>query len=479
MVDRRQQKINQRCQLRNMTDDCANKWGCQLVEMSNEDTLQESFRDGVEAANTFQDLVEECCSPFQLLRVESCGSAANMYAINAATDLEPRRCLIACGSYVSGDHGPLQQFTSSHFSDDDRFSIISDPNNCSETSKHVTIAFPYYIPGCENCMVGCVKCREDFDIQKEYEQNCARMLHVTCLKAIANGSPFKSIFFELILHGSGAMLHPRFLKTIVKLARTHQLAIMVDEIMTGGRSGKMLYIQHCPKEFIRNVSYVTLGKWVGCGMVLENPNLTTKIATHDTYRGTSTTIGLSEPYLIFKKVSKCLRFANTRRKQFIERMGLLDHQVWGVGTLIFCHLNRLNSTDGLKTRYLPLLEDIPFMSFKRIAISHCMKSKVAVYIKNQVFKWLFHFQEKENTIDQQLCTYIASNNSEKTVQQYAVLISKLLIHKREVTEQELRTMINNLELAGFVQHNKRYNQVSVDPKWETLILIKKKARFCY
>ena len=51
-------------------------------------------------------------------------------------------------------------------------------------------------------------------------------------------------------------------------AHLHDFGIVVDEIMTGGHTKAMLSTMEKPKIFRKSVQFITMGKWLKCGMVL-------------------------------------------------------------------------------------------------------------------------------------------------------------------------------------------------------------------
>ena len=82
------------------------------------------------------------------------------------------RCLIACGSYVSGDSGPLQSWSTIEFeSGRGPSGIVSldDPKLSSFTLEH-TVALLYSVEGTMS----------DDDLW-EYENECFVLLHIRCL----------------------------------------------------------------------------------------------------------------------------------------------------------------------------------------------------------------------------------------------------------------------------------------------------------
>ena len=47
------------------------------------------------------------------MKLTTNGSDANLYAVTSQTQGNTSGCLVACGSYVSGDSGPLQSWSTS------------------------------------------------------------------------------------------------------------------------------------------------------------------------------------------------------------------------------------------------------------------------------------------------------------------------------------------------------------------------------
>ena len=76
-------------------------------------------------------------------------SNANLYAVTSLTQGNTSGCRIACGSYVSGNSGPLQSWSTSAFKIGSGPACIicpEDPKLTSFTLQH-TIALPYSIEG--------------------------------------------------------------------------------------------------------------------------------------------------------------------------------------------------------------------------------------------------------------------------------------------------------------------------------------------
>ena len=78
----------------------------------------------------------------------------------------------------------------------------------------------------------------------------------------------KCIILELMLAGNGSILSNRLLEQLAYLPIKHDFNFIVDEIMTGGRRGIMLYLLKKLIIFVERATHVTLCKWIQAGMVL-------------------------------------------------------------------------------------------------------------------------------------------------------------------------------------------------------------------
>ena len=69
------------------------------------------------------------------------------------------------------------------------------------------------------------------------------------------------ILLELSLASNGATLSDRALSILAELAGIHGFGIVMDEIMTGGCTKKMLSTMDKPRNFQQAVEFITMGKW--------------------------------------------------------------------------------------------------------------------------------------------------------------------------------------------------------------------------
>jgi hypothetical protein len=330
---------------------------------------------------------------FVLTRVMSCGSDANLFAVVDLTEGDTESCVIAAGSYVAGDGGPLQSWSTNEFSVQRGPSGITSPKAVvNKFTRSHTVALPYIIEGVL-----------DSNTAEEYENECLNELHIRCLIAKVKGSPLKCILMELMLASNGATLSDRALTMIGKLAEKHNLNIVLDEIMTGGRTGTMLMSQTKPKAFTDRVTHVTLGKWLQVGLVLEsatNYHDSTSISGHTTKRGASTIIDCRQVLLYWKEVMTNLGVAEIRRDMVLSKLRVKKDDAWGAGSIIFAPVKRSGMVLGTKNRFLPLLSvDTPIDSFICSKMPDWSKQLVNERIMAGVRQWV-HFHPYADEHDQ-------------------------------------------------------------------------------
>ena len=249
-----------------MSDDLASDWGCDLVCMGclsgrkrkvgvmitilADDRRQGNFKNPIEKTTN---------GLFRLMKLTTNGSDANLYAETSLTQGNTSGCLIACGSYVSGDSSPLQSWSKSAFeigSGPASITSPEDPKISSFTLQH-TITLPYSTEGAMS-----------YDDLHLYEDKCLEHLHILCLYNKVMKNKVKCILMEISLASNGATLSDRALTILRELAGLQDFHIVVDEIMTGGCTKKMLSTMEKPKIFQQAVEFITMGKWLKCGMVL-------------------------------------------------------------------------------------------------------------------------------------------------------------------------------------------------------------------
>lgn len=334
-----------------MGDDCMNQWGCSLSLY----TLKKRSVDIADSRQLRDIIAESFQNEWLLAKVVSCGSDANMYAVMSATNGETNTILIAAGSYVSGDSGPMQSWSTSNFSLKDGVSGVAHPSQVwNQYTREHTVPLPYCIPGVLS------KKR-----QSEYENQCIQKLHLSCLTAKVKGCAYKCIMLELMLASNGASLSDRCLIMLGKLAECFDIHFIVDEIMTAGRTGTMLMTQRKPTEFVQRVTHVTLGKWLQKGLVIVSAKFRDEfmnVDDHTERRMLSIVVDCSLVIKLWKTVMEKLNGSEVRRQLVLKKVRLQESECWGEGTLIFVPVRRNGLIFGLKNRLLPLLDiDLPIL----------------------------------------------------------------------------------------------------------------------
>jgi len=378
--------------LTSMADDLANDWGTSITLLPGEASSRHAgrCRVNIREQSDCRLLRDEVYSTFggnfQLEKVSQSGSDAQLHAIFQATGGDVNSCMVAAGSYVSGSNGGLQNWSTSDFKDMLGPSIILPPQDVRiKFAKTHTVGLPYHIPG-----------TIETEELEAYEDRCLFELHVRCLAARINRAPFKALLMELLLAGNGSTLSDRALTRIGMLAEHHGFCIVLDEIMTAGRTGTMLMLLQKPEPFRMAVRYVTMGKWMGAGLVLACREETERLlyimnevsCRNHADRILSNALDCTGIVAAWREVRKKLGNAQRRREAALKRLRLPESHCWGEGTIIFAPIRRSDICLGLKCRFLPLLDDVPFGTFNRTKKDEWSKGKVNEAIVTGVNAWI-------------------------------------------------------------------------------------------
>ena len=229
------------------------------------------------------------------MKLTTNGMDANLYAETSLTQGNTSGCLVACVGYVSGDSGPLQSWSTRAFeigSGPAGIIGLEDPKISSLNLQH-TIALPYSIEGAMS-----------YDNLCKYEDKCSEHLHILYLYNKVMKNKVTCILMEINLASNGSTLSDRAHTILGELARLHDFGIVVNEIMTGGHTKKLLSTMEKPKIFQKAVEFITMGKWLKCGMVLGSKRQQTilqDLLSRQLPCGASTGTDGNEAYTIFLK----------------------------------------------------------------------------------------------------------------------------------------------------------------------------------
>ena len=139
-----------------MSDDLANDWSCDLICMGHQSGRKWNAGATIvilvddRRQSNFINLVDKTTGRlFGLMKLRTNSSDAYLYAVTSLAKGNTSGCRIACGSYISGNKGLLQSWSTSKFEIGSRPAGIicpEDPKLTPFTLEH-TIALPYPIHG--------------------------------------------------------------------------------------------------------------------------------------------------------------------------------------------------------------------------------------------------------------------------------------------------------------------------------------------
>ena len=317
-------------------DDCQNHWGVHLV--NNSDRCNGTYTE-------FQILIEQWVPGYSAGPLDVAGSASNTQAILHATKDDPSRCLFGLGCYVVGA-GSLQRFSATTIKGNMHYAITIPPTQVpgvTENDMDQIVVLPYHIIG----TVATSKLRVQ-------ERRCIKVLEQQLMAASLEGRPYRAFVLEYMLSGNGGVLSIPFLMDLSGVLRKHDVVIIADEIMTGGRVGpSLLMTLDMPDVVKERVKYITMGKCLQCGVCLYHKTaLKTSLPPP---RGTTTKLANVGQafYCLTKIIQQLLLGAPQRRYEELVKVFKKQHKgdftqqdLWGRGGIIFMAFVRSFSVAG-------------------------------------------------------------------------------------------------------------------------------------
>ncbi len=325
-------------------DTMQNGWGVKYI------THPGNLRRGGRTFSAFKQDVANEVPGFQLYSVQMCGTDANAIAISLVTDYDYSRCLFGIRSYIGGDECH-QALSSSGYQGRNGLAMPKPFDEASPQCQRQTIPLPYHVPS-EHYSTNSLRV---------YENRCLVHMHQRLFCAALSGKPFKAILLEYVLGGNGGELTLLFLEKLGRLLKHFNVSVIVDEILTGGRTGDSVAMtSEMPPEFVERIECITMGKFVGCGLVLCRQGRDCSI---EVLRGFSTSADCGLPSKMWEEVVKRLKLGmlEKRRAKVLKLMRCdgpskkEDH--WGRGLQIYTSYSRGSITQGLRNRCLPRLEE--------------------------------------------------------------------------------------------------------------------------
>ena len=438
-----------------MSDDLHNRWGTNLFVLTKSDKTKYNSQSSIGLEDEFKRIVSKTFShKFHLQKVCADGSSANIFAIVDSTRGDTGRCFYAAGSYLSSAGSVLCTYATSVFEINSPLSLIRHPNvDDSLSVKKAIIALPYHIHG---SIIGT-------DLET-YEDLCFSKMHEKLLLYRVQGRPIMSLFLELILAGNGAHLSDRALAKIAILSKQHDFKIVVDEIMTGGRTGSLLLLTTKSKDFISCVSHVTLGKWCQCGIILvsteQNIIEQRQQDTVTAPRSSSTSIDLHQIIPYWNKIISILLMAEIRRATVLRKFKCKENDSWGVGAMIYSPIKN-NTSDGLNHRLLPMLEltNISCNATKPFNNEGAIfRNSINDSIVNAIKEWndvIIHDKLTMTSVTENLLIIeyliLRSNNSGN--EEVCLSTEEICIAlSNQIKPYKLSSMLNDMSTAGLLEY---------------------------
>lgn len=363
-----------------------NGWGCNLVQGKSKPPQVDKAR--------FEALVNDAVPGFNLFEMTVSGTTANECAVEKATNhvelVHPYpKCLFGMGCYVAGK-GPLFKFSSCDHSAGSQLSIPVVPEFIdSDECRQQIVALPYFVSS---------PAFSESD-RLSLEKRCLEGLNRKLLRAKIAGRPYNTILFELVLCGCGGELSSGFLKSLGLLLREYNMWAVVDEVMTGGRSGAtMTLTQTTPHEFQNQVLCITMGKMVQCGLVLHRA--TGKPTEMESDRGISTEMSPNDACYCWLQVHKQLKtgLVAKHRQYVLTSLKIDEESAWGKGLLVFIPRYRPWVNKSLKNRLLPMLEERP-LYIGPIKPSPWNRASVCKMLVESANKWLREMEDGDRAQD--------------------------------------------------------------------------------
>ena len=445
-----------------MSDDLANDWGCDLICMGRSSGRKRKVGATIAILaddrrhRNFHSLIEKTTNNlFGLMKLTTNGSDANLYAVTSQTQENTSGCLVACGSYVSGDSGPLQSWSTSAFDIGSGPSGIISPEDqriTPFTLEH-TIALPYFIEG--------TMCDDD---RRKYENECLEHLHIMCLYNKVMKKKVTCILMEITLASNGSTVSDRALTILGHLACLHDFGIVVDEIMTGGRTKTMLSTMEKPKIFQKSVQFITMGKWLKCGMVLgskRQQNIRNKLLSEQLPRGASTGINGNEAYTIYSEVVNNLENVDARRRTVLTKCRVKETEAWGKGLHIFILGKREGILAGTRNRLLPLITNTPITVLAPKKCPEWNKEAVNEKIVRSCRKWII--SPKFGGLDEfgyifKIIFYFVDQASDwkDSFCQTDYIIKKVLDKDCPLKKSDVTSILELISDAGLIKQVRKY-----------------------
>ena len=197
-----------------------------------------------------------------------------------------------------------------------------------------------------------------------FEDDCLRAIKARLLAFAMRGTPVGSICLELILSGNGLQLSQRFCEKFRTLCTRTGVAIIADEILTGFRCVSQPTVLLSDSLNLQP-DFIVLGKFIGCGVVIQDKNVKTTAWANRPQRRYPTTncsmLTVEHLSLVLRKYLELIRDRPTLFKQVGDVVTDVFPTAEGAGLIWFIEDNR--------TREVPAPKGVRRLLFKIIPSS--------------------------------------------------------------------------------------------------------------
>ena len=234
--------------------------------------------------------------------------------------------------------------------------------------------------------------------------------------------------------------------------------------MTGGRTKTMLSTMEKPKIFQKSVQFITMGKWLKCGMVLGSKRQQTirnKLLSQQLPRGASTGINGNEAYTIYSEVVNNLENVDARRRTVLAKCRVTEKEAWGKGLHIFIPGKREGILAGTKNRLLPLITNTPITVLSPKKCPEWNKEAVNEKTVRSCRKWIIspHFGglDEFGYIFKIICYFVHQASDWKdSFFQTDYIIKKVLEKDCPIKKSDVTSILELISDAGLIKPVRKY-----------------------
>jgi hypothetical protein len=221
----------------------------------------------------------------------------------------------------------------------------------------------------------------------------------------------------------------------------------------------MLFLMSKPKPFISQVTHVTLGKWLGCGLVLTNKSLDRVKNNQLDFCGHLSSSQPTTALEMWKRFHEIDPNAHAnRRDAVLKKFNADEKEAWGEGVVIFLPFRRSDSMPGIKNRYLPLLDNTPIDKFPKQRKGDWSKEIVNAQLIASAQKWIDFVPSFSNDVENSLYPLFSAMVEKISVSSGDFFLSSADMRRNYLPNHnlgELQKVLKLAEQGGMVHYGKK------------------------